>query len=71
MEEKQINDLWLWVGSTDNFSKGVTNKQVVDKFGEGYKKAWSKTKRRYGGIENGMFYEDGKWYRWFENHTFK
>ena len=39
---------------------------MVNEFGESYKKAWTKTKRRYN-VENGLFYEKGRWYRWFGN----
>jgi len=65
MEEDKIKELWLWLGN--NHEKGVTNKEMVAEFGEGYKIAWNKTKRRYA-VENGLFYENGRWYRWFGNN---
>lgn len=66
--EQKINEIWIWMGCIDQYKNGVTNKDVAGKFGSEYKEAWKKVKTRYSRVENGLFYENGKWHRWFKNH---
>lgn len=68
MVEKQILEIWHWLGTKEPYTNGVTNQEALNKFGEEYKTAWRKTKNRYNGIENGLFYENGKWHRWNPNY---
>jgi len=66
MKDAQIEEIWKWLGTKNNYENGVTNKQVIEKFGETYKDAWKTVKSRFN-CENGMFYENGKWCRWHSN----
>lgn len=44
----------------DRYKNGVTNKEVLEHFGDEYKTAWKSLKRK----NKSMFYENGKWFRW-------
>lgn len=65
--ETQIGEIWWWLGQKEQYENGVTNKDVVKKFGESHREAWELLKQRSRYHRNMMFYEDGKWKRWFKN----
>jgi hypothetical protein len=62
MIESQTVEIYEWMNTYDNYKKGVTNKRVKEKFGSTYNLAWRKLKTK----TKLVFYEDGKWYRWFD-----
>ena len=67
MDEEKIYELWLFVSNKRNYKVGVTNKQILEKFGTDYERAWRKLKdrsRRYTGI---LFYEGKRWFAWEPN----
>lgn len=59
---KQVK-IWDWLGRNDNYQNGVTNKQVLEHFGNSFKIEWNKLKKK----KSQVFYEDGKWFRWQTN----
>lgn len=60
--ESQIGEIIIWMGIKENYDNGVTNNQIKEKFGDLYSDAWRILKTR----KKAVFYEDGKWYRWFK-----
>lgn len=59
-------ELWYWLGYDPQFTNGVTNQDVYNKFGIEVKETWVKMKRNHK-KQDGLFYEDGRWYRWHRN----
>ncbi len=56
----KINRIWNWMNELTRYKNGVSNKEVIEHFGEDYRNAWKVLKRK----NTSMFYENGKWYRW-------
>lgn len=65
--EIMIDEIWRWLGEEQQLKNGASNKQVIEKFGKEYVKPWKLLKRRGSKVSDGMFYEDGKWFRWHKN----
>jgi len=57
MKSTQIFD---WMRTYDNYKSGVTNNQVLERFGSEYKKAWGYLKK----CKTLVFFEGGKWHSW-------
>ena len=66
MKDKKLKEIWSWIGSKEVYKLGVTNKQVIEKFGLESKPIWDKMKTNLR-CDNGMFHEKGRWFRWHEN----
>ena len=60
MDLPKLYEIFNWLGNKELYKTGVTNKQVIDRFGITYKDAWIKLKAR----KKAMFFEEGRWYRW-------
>lgn len=59
----KLTQIFDWMGFDSNYKNGVTNKQVLEHFGNDFKNAWNKLKRN----KRCLYYEDGKWFRWENN----
>lgn len=61
MTDEKIIEIHDWMGIPNNYKKGVTNKQVKERFGSEYTLAWKRLKAR----TKILFHEEGRWHRWF------
>jgi hypothetical protein len=60
MDIVKLHEIFNWMNNKELYKNGVTNDDVINKFGATYKDAWTKLKSR----KKSLFYENGRWFRW-------
>lgn len=60
MDIVKIHEIFNWMNGKERYKEGVTNDDVLNRFGGTYTDAWTKLKRR----KKSLFFENGRWFRW-------